>query len=451
MKAILREVRLIRALFAVLLTLALERTSLAAFEDAGFGPWDIAMGGAFTAVVDDPGVIAYNPASLGQASALEATMAYLRHFHIPSGESDRDSTRAAVIVPVRQEMLDGALGFDVRYDRREKVGGDRAIGVMYGTRGLLETEGGAVDFGGGLKLLTSSLDSGGKAETRVALDVGTLHRFSERYALGASLLNLGNPKFKGDRAPLALKIGVAEQIRGMIFAADLTKRESSLSGNGRHNMALGFERWWVTANAGRYALRSGMSLGEGTRTWSWGLGWRARGARLDYAMTVPITGTLRLGHGLSLCVRFGGVDAEGEYEKLLSQELRYRQQLGKALEASSVKQLKLTEELNRMREEVELKRASEGDAKRRLLELQIRRQKASETLEKVKADGEDAARRIRISLFQEDWRSYQKAKLSGAADSALLEQVGRILREYRDAGVDLSDASMELRRLQRAK
>ena len=135
------------------------------------------MGGAFTAVVDDPGVIAYNPASLGQASALEATMAYLRHFHIPSGESDRDSTRAAVIVPVRQEMLDGALGFDVRYDRREKVGGDRAIGVMYGTRGLLETEGG----GGGLRRRSEapdgSLDSGGKAETRVALDVGTLYRF----------------------------------------------------------------------------------------------------------------------------------------------------------------------------------------------------------------------------------------------------------------------------------
>ena len=46
---------------------------------------------------------------------------------------------------------------------------------------------------------------------------------------------------------------------------------------------LGFERWWPTARAGQFALRSGMSLGEGTRTWSWGLGWRAQGARLDYA------------------------------------------------------------------------------------------------------------------------------------------------------------------------
>ncbi len=450
--------RSLRAAFAVLLALALPRTSFAAYEDAGFGPRDVAMGGAFTAVVDDPGVIAYNPASLGQASAVDTSMSYLRQFHIPSGESDRDSTRAAVVVPLRQQMVNGAIGFDVRYDRREKIGGDRAIGVMYGTRGIMETEGGGVDFGGGFKLLSTSFDSGGKAGSHLALDMGALYRFSDRYALGASLLNFGSPKFKGDRAPLTLKVGAAEQVRGVILAVDLTKRESSMSGTGEHTMALGFERWWATARAGQYALRSGMSLGEGTHTWNWGLGWRAQGARIDYSMTVPITGIFRLGHGLSLSVRFGRADPEGEYEKLLSQELRYRRQLGEALEASSIKQWKLAEELNRLRaematlsNEVEMKRASEVDAKRRLKELQLRQQKASETFEKVKADREGAAHQVRVSLFQEDWRSYQKAKLGGAADSVLLEQIGRILREYRDAGVDLSDASQELRRLQRSK
>ncbi len=448
--------RLLRALLAVLLALALPGTAFAAFEDAGFGPRDIAMGGAFTAVTDDPGVIAYNPASLGQASALEAAMTYLRQFHIPSGESDRDSTRAAVVVPLRQEVLNGALGFDMRYDRRTNIAGDRGIAVMYGTRGLRETEGGGVDFGGGVKLLTTSFDTGGKAGPHLALDMGTLYRFSERYAFGASLLNFGSPKFRGDRAPLTLKIGASEQVRGVIFAADLTKRESSASGNGQHTMAIGFERWWATARAGQYALRSGMSLGEGSRTWSWGLGWRAQGARLDYSMTVPMTGVARFGHGLTLAVRFGRADPEGEYEKLLSQELRYRRQLGDALEASSVKQWKLAEELNRLRaematlaREVEMKRASEGDAKRRLKELVERQQKAAQTYEKLKTDREGAARQVRVSMFQEDWRSYQKAKLAGAADSVLLEKVSRILREYRDAGVDLSEASQELRRLQR--
>lgn len=448
----------VRPLLALLLTLASARTSRAAFEDAGFGPRDIAMGGAFCAVTDDPGVLAYNPAGLGQAQALETSASYLRQFHIPSGESDRDSTRAAVVAPLRQEIFNGAFGFDVRYDRRTNVGGDRAIGVMYGTRGLKETETGGIDFGGGIKLLSTSLDAGGKAGTHLALDLGSLYRFSERFAVGASLLNFGSPKFGADRAPLALKLGVAEQVRGVIFAADITKRENSSAGKGQHTMALGFERWWATARAGQYALRSGMSLGEGTRTWSWGLGWRAQGARLDYAMTVPMTGSTRFGHGLSLSVRFGRADPEGEYEKLLSQELRYRRQLNEALEASSVKQWKLAEELGRLRgematlsNEVEMKRASESDAKRRLKDLELRQKQAAENFERLKIERESAVKNARVSMFQEDWRSYQKAKLAGAADSVLLEQVGRILREYRDAGVDLSEANQELRRLQRSR
>ncbi|UPT73072.1 MAG: hypothetical protein M0D55_14355 [Elusimicrobiota bacterium] len=449
-----------RKRLAALLTLALLTPSnaLAAFEDVGFGPRDVAMGGAFCAVGDDPGVVAYNPASLGQATAVDTAAAYLRQFHSPSGESDRDVTRAAVVAPVRQEIFNGAFSFDARYDRRTRVGGDRSFGVAYGTRGLKETEGGGVDFGGALRLLSTAFDSGGGSGSKLALDLGVLYRFKDRYSLGASLLNFGSPKFGPDRAPLTLKVGAAEQLRGVIFAADFTKRENSSAGNGQHTMAVGFERWWATARAGQFALRSGLSLGEGSRTWNWGLGWRAQGARLDYSMTVPMTGVARFGHGLSLSVRFGRADPEGEYEKLLTQELKYRRQLNEALEASSIKQWKLAEELNRLRAEmtslraeVENKRASESEARRRLQDLEDRQKRAAESFEKAKLDRASMALKTKQWLFQEDWRSYQKAKLAGAADSVLLEQVGRLLREYRDSGVDLSEASQELRRLQRAK
>lgn len=449
-----------RKTVAALLALAMLRPAdaFAAFEDVGFGPRDVAMGGAFCAVADDPGVVSYNPASLGQATAIDAAASYLRQFHSPSGESDRDVTRAAAVVPVRQELLNGAFGFDARYDRRTGIGGDRSFGFGYGTRGARETEGGGVDFGGALKILSTSFDAGGQIGPRLALDFGTLYRFKDRYALGASVLNFGSPKFRDDRAPLTLKVGAAEQMRGVIFAADFTKRENSRAGNGQHTMAVGFERWWATPRVGQFALRSGLSLGEGSRTWSWGLGWRGQGARLDYSMTVPMTGVARFGHGLSLSVRFGRSDPEGEYEQLLAQELKYRRQLHEALEASSIKQWKLAEELNRLRAEmtalrgeVENKRASESEARRRLKELEDRQKRAAEAFERAKAERESVALRTKQWLYQEDWRSYQKAKLAGAADSVLLEQVGRILREYRESGVDLSEASQELRRLQRAK
>ena len=306
------------------------------------------------------------------------------------------------------------------------------------------------------------VDRGGKAGAHLAFDLGALWRFADRFAFGAAVLNAGSPKFKAggwsDRAPLTFKVGVSEQIRGAAFALDFIKREPSLTLSGQHTMGIGFERWWATARAGQYAVRSGMSLGERARTWSWGLGWRGQGSRLDYSMTVPLTGITRLGHGLSLTIRFGRADPEGEYEKLLSEELRYRRQMGAALEAGELKQWRLSEELTRLRAEMvalraemDAKRASEGEAKRRLKDLEQRRQAAAETFEKLKAEREAAAHKTKAMLFQEEWRSYQKAKLSNVPDQVLIEQVGRLLRQYKDSGVDLGEATQELRRLQLAK
>jgi hypothetical protein len=434
----------------------------AAFDDMGFGPRDLAMGGAFTAVHDGVEAVAYNPAALGQVQDLQAAAAYQRLFHVPSGASDRDSTRAAGVIPVRGDILNGAFGTQVRYDRRTGLSKDREIGFSYGTRGLHETEGGGLDFGGGLKFLGVSPERGSAPGLKPALDLGALWRGGGRYAAGASLLNFGGAKFRSDgisdRAPLALKVGAAEMLRSAVVAVDATVREPS-GGNGKSlTFAAGFERWWATPRQGQLALRSGLSLGERARTWSWGAGWRILGGQADYAMSVPLSGVTRFGHAVSITVRFGRADPEGEYEKLLSEEMRYRRDLSDALEASSLKQWKLAEELSRLREEIESLRArlaaskaTQGQAQKELGELEKRAQKASRDYDALKKEREEAAVKGKQALFNEDWRAYEKAKLAGASDAALLEQLGRLLREYKDAGVDLGEANQELRRLQRAR
>ena len=423
----------------------------AAFDDMGFGPRDLAMGGAFTAVHDDAGAIAYNPGALGQVQTLQGVGSYQRLFHVPSGESDRDSTRAAGVIPVRSDLLNGAFGVQVRYDRRTGLSKDRDIGFFYGSRGLRETEGGGLDFGGGLRFLGVAPERGSAPGLKPALDLGALWRTGGRYAVGASLLNFGGAKFRSDgitdRAPLALKIGAAEVLRSAVVAVDATV-----------TFAAGFERWWALARRGQLALRSGLSLGDRSRTWSWGTGWRILGGQVDYAMSVPLSGTTRFGHGLSLTARFGRADPEGEYEKLLTEEMNYRRDLAAALEASSLKQWKLAEELSRLREEIESLRArlaaskaSHSQAQQELSALEKRAKKASADYDKLKGEREEAAAKGKQALFAEDWRVYQKAKLSGASDAALNEQLGRLLREYKDAGVDLGEANQELRRLQRSQ
>lgn len=451
-----------RVAAAVLLLGLSAAPALAAFDDAPFGARDAAMGGSFTAVHDEVSAIGYNPAALGHAPALEPAASYLRSFHSPAGDIDRDTTRAAVAVPVRQEIFDGAFGFDVRYDRRTGVARDREIGMFYGTRGLRETENGGLDFGGGLKLLSSSLESGGATGTKPAIDLGALWRFAGKHSVGASLLNFGGAKFKSggyaDRAPLALKIGAAESVRGSLLAADATIREPS-SGQGKSiTFAAGFERWWASARNGSFAARSGMSLGDRSRTWHWGFGWKRGGARLDYAMTVPMSGSTRFGHALTLSLRFGRSDPEAEYERLLESEVKARHDLSRALDASSVKQWKLSEEINRLQTEIQSlrdslagKRASEEEARRRLSELEARQKKAAETFARLQEEQARNASKTKAMLFREDWSAYQKAKLGGAPDVALLERLQRLLLEYKDTGVDLGEASQELQRLQQAR
>jgi hypothetical protein len=433
----------------------------AAFDDAPWGARDAAMGGAFEAGHDGIEALSYNPAALGQAPALEAAASYQNGTHSPAGQIDRDSTRAGVVVPMRQDILDGAFGFDVRYDRRANLAKDREIGIYYGTRGLRETEAGGLDFGAGLKTLQSSLDAGGSAGPKAALDLGTLYRFQDRYAFGASLLNFGGASFKHggyfDRAPLTLKLGGSDSLDGALLTVDGTVREPS-SGQARSvSFAAGFERWWPTLRAGSFAARSGASVGNLNRTWSWGFGWRNGGARVDYAMIVPLSGIARFGHALTFSVRFGRFDPEAEYASLLQGEMTQRRELARALDAGAVKQRALAEEIGRLRDEISSlreslaqKKMSEEEARRRVKDLEARQRKASEEFERLKDKRAHDAARTKTELFREDWAAYQRAKLAGAPDAALRERVRRLLVQYKDTGVDLGEANREFSRLQKA-
>ena len=435
--------------------------AFAAFDDAAFGARDYAMGGAFTAVHDEVGALAYNPASLGQAPVLEAAASYLNGAHSPAGTIDRDTTRAAVAVPVRQEIFNGAFGFDVRYDRRTDLAKDREIGIYYGTRGLRETEGGGLDFGAGLKILRSSLEGGGATKTKPALDLGALWRFGDKHAVGASLLNFGGAKFArgsySDRAPLAFKVGASESVRGALIAVDGTIREPSSGLAGSTSFGVGFERWWPTVRAGAFAGRTGFSVGNLNRTWSWGLGWKLGGGRVDYAMGVPMTGVTRFTHALTVAVRFGRTDPEGEYEKLLQSEISARHRLGQSLEASAVRQQALSEEIGRQRDEIaamrsELagKKLSEDAARRKLQDLETRHKKSVETFQRLQDEHARNAAKTKAELFAEDWTAYQKSKMGGEPDATLASKLQRLMLEYKDAGVDMSEANRELRRLQQS-
>ena len=436
--------------------------SRAAFEPAVYSPRAAAMGAAMTAVTADPVSQLYNPGTLGMIDNNEATIGYLRQFHAPAGEVDQNVYSVLGAIPVRQEIINGTIGVGTIYNRQNGLALERTILMGYGTRALWSHGDRRLDAGASLKLLKKTLDAGGGAPLRAGLDVGLLYRWTESRALGFSLLNFNGPPVAAggyrDRAPAEVRLGVSENVRGFTLSLDAARREPSGHHPGSGELAGGFERWWATPRAGSYAARTGLSLGDREKAWSWGFGWRVLGAQLDYAMTVPMTGSTRLGHAVALVFRFGQSNPEAEYERVLATEIRYRKDLVEALEAGEVKQWKFAEELSRLREEMEalrqklsVKTISEVDTRKRMKDLEERHRRAVETFERIKREAQQIKAKTQQQLFEEDWGAYQRLKLSGAPETVLVDQLKRLLRQYKDAGVDLSGANQELVRLLRAR
>jgi hypothetical protein len=437
-----------RSLLVVMLFAA--GSARAGYEDSGFSARAVSMGGAFTAVYDDIAAMAFNPAATGQLRHVQVQSNYLRQFHIPAGETDQNQMSLAAGFPVQQELIKGTFGLGWQYNRRQEQVIERSFLMNFGSRGFREFEGGGLELGGTVKAIG--------VRPKGDVDVGALYRFWEKYSLGLSILNLNRPKLERGRAPATLKLGLAESVRGFTLAMDATKREPSGIHGASSSLGAGLEHWWATARQGSLALRTGLVLGEPAKTWNWGLGWRILGGQMDYAMTVPMSGGSRFGHAVSLLFRFGESNPEGEYERMLAEEIRYRKELTASLEAGEVKQWKLSEELGRLREEIDVlsgqlvdKTASESQAQERIKALQERHQKASQTFEKLQSDRKKLSERTKETLFKEDWAAYAKLKAGAAPNAVLLENVKRLLREYKGSGVDLSQANQELLRLLRAQ
>jgi len=429
----------------------------AGFEDSGFNPRGVAMGGAMTAVPDDLSAVVYNPANLGSIKRVQTSLNYLRQFQTPAGPTDADLMDLAAGLPVQQDILNGTFGLSGLYGKRQDLGVDRTSGLSYGTRGLVEFDQGSLDLGGTLKLLSRTPD-GARGVAKPTFDLGAAYRFWEKYSAGFSLLNCSRPRVPNGRAPLTAKVGAAEDVRGFTMALDLTKREPTGEAPGTVTAAAGLERWWATARYGSFAGRTGLSLGDRAKTWNWGLGWKMLGGELGYAMTVPMQGPTMIGHSVGLLFRFGASNPEGEYERMLGEELRYRKDLIAALEAGEVKQWKLSQELSELRSELETlrrqlveKTLSEAEVKKRLAELQERHHRAVVEHERMLEDQRKLKAKTKLDFFREDWAAYRKSKAGGAPEPVLADQVRRILRDYKESGVDLSEANQELMRLLRAQ
>jgi len=449
--------------------LALGQPAAASNLDTGFGARAMGLADAGSADAGSLGTMTLNPAAFGHLRRWQTEFHVRKLFHVPAGHVDLSGLALGLGMPVSGDRLQGAFGLHYAHDSNAQVGLDRTLGLSYGTRSWREIGAGLFDIGMTLKLISRSGKDYPGSIARAAVDIGGLFRWDDDKSVGLSVLNLTRPKTGlpgyDDRAPVMLKLGYAQRFSRFAFVTDLTQREPSAEFGATTTAGMGLEYSWATIRHGMFTARSGLSLGGDARSWTAGAGWKVLGARIDYALRVPLSGASKWSHGFSLSYLFGAWDTEAEYERLLRKEMSYRRDLTRALESAEIKQWKLAEDLRLMRDElsdlrreVAIKAAETGEAKDdlkqaetelRIKKLEEKRREAQKRLEAMREEQRRIREADKLGRFREDWRAYEDLKIQGVSEVVLIDRLKAMLRQYQDMGVDLGEANRELQRLLR--
>lgn len=313
--------KLIKMIMVILLmgaiSVCVEVTCWADFEDLGVGARPIGMGNAYTALADDVNAIYYNPAGLAQLDESQFTSGYGKLYWGLDDGSNLGSGFVGYAHPLYHwgTLGVGWLNFGLQGLYRENsfilsYGNTlkkkllaglnlKLLSKKYGK--TLYTESAIDDFGN----TTGERDpvfSKGYSKTGFSTDLGLLYKFNREYSIGLSLIDINQPhmdlKDNKSRVPIGIKSGFLYNSDFLTFAFDTTFR------NGDVNVYSGAEKWFSNRTFG---VRAG--LGVGSRRFSnlaLGASYAKYLFQFDYAFLYPLSGIRDTygSHRISLTLRF---------------------------------------------------------------------------------------------------------------------------------------------------
>ncbi len=285
-------------------------TNMGTFLKIGVGAKAAALGGAFTAIADDPTAMFWNPAGLANLTEREVYFAHT------SWIADIDYEYVAYVQPV-PFLNEGSLGFHVGTLRtsmnettelqpggtgREFTYSDLFIGVAAAQKFTDK-----ISLGFGLKYIREDFGGsvGNPSLNTWTADFGTFYRIGGRDAVfSVALLNFGPEwrpdgtflEFEGDNfaqdrdfesfpSPTSFKAALA----GMIWENGAFRQSGTVEMNRPPDNAETYRLATELTYHGMLALRTGYNLNADELKWSGGIGLQFRssgiGERIDYAFT----------------------------------------------------------------------------------------------------------------------------------------------------------------------
>lgn len=314
--------KLIKMIMVILLmgavSVCVEVTCWADFEDLGVGARPIGMGNAYTALADDVNAIYYNPAGLAQLDECQFTSGYGKLYW---GLDDGSNLGSGFIGYAHPLYHWGTLGAGWLNLGLRGLYGENSFIFSYGNRvkkrllaGLnlkllckkygktTYTENALIDGGPGVSGERDPVFSQGYSKTGFSTDLGFLYKFNREYSLGLALTDINQPhmdlKDNKSRVPIGVKSGFLYNSDFLTFAFDTTFRGGDI------NVYSGAEKWFSNRTFG---VRAG--LGVGSRRFSnlaLGASYAKYLFQFDYAFLYPLSGIRDTygSHRISLTLRF---------------------------------------------------------------------------------------------------------------------------------------------------
>jgi len=317
----------------------------AAFLKIGAGARAVSMGGAFTAVADDPYAVFWNPAGLAVLKDRHASFTHNEYFqslgqellvYTIEGEKLRFLRYPALKkgtwalglnyfhTPKDLERRSGLYESDPLYPISPVEGTFRAYDLAF-SLGYGYAYNADTNVGGAVKFISQTIDN--ESGSTAALDLGVTRSFNwlggRLFTAGAAVQNIGpGVKFisKTYDLPLTLRAGLSHRIpeTGALLSFDVSKPLDNYP-----FFALGLEQQLTT----RLALRTGYRYrlhGNELGAWSGfsaGMGLALERLSFDYAFT-PF-GDIGNSHRFSISFRFGekkAPDLRSPRENVLASE-----------------------------------------------------------------------------------------------------------------------------------
>ncbi|MFB0527224.1 MAG: tetratricopeptide repeat protein [bacterium] len=314
--------KLIKMIMVILLlgaiSVCVEVTCWADFEDLGVGARPIGMGNAYTALADDVNAIYYNPAGLAQLDECQFTSGYGKLYW---GLDDGSNLGSGFVGYAHPLYHWGTLGagwvnfglqglyrensfiFSYGNSLKKRLLAGLNLKLLYKKYGkTLETENALIDGGPGVTGERDPVFSEGYSKTGFSTDLGFLYKFNREYSVGLALTDINQPhmdlKDNKSRIPIGVRSGFLYNSDFLTFAFDTTFRRGDI------NVYSGVEKWFLNRSFG---VRSG--LGVGSRSFSnlaLGASYTKYLFQFDYAFLYPLSGIRDTygSHRISLTLRF---------------------------------------------------------------------------------------------------------------------------------------------------